>query len=85
MKKPYTSFEEIDFDLKRLRLQSQINKEEIKLSLHEAKESVTPSRLLGSILEGLTSSGLIIKLLTSIVSYGIGKIFSSFDRKSKKK
>ncbi|MGK0378675.1 DUF6327 family protein [Patiriisocius sp. Uisw_017] len=85
MRKPYASFEEIDFDLKRLNLQAQINKEEVKLSLHKAKEKVTPSRLFGSFLESLTSSAFLFQLLAPIASYCIDKIRSSVDRKSKKK
>lgn len=85
MRKPYTSFEEIDFDLKRLNLQAQINKEEVKLSLHEAKESVTPSKLFGSFLESLTSSAFLLQLLAPIASYCMDKLRSSFDSKSKKK
>ena len=76
--KKYSNFEEIDKDLKRLYLQSEISKEELKLSLYEVKESVTPSKLFGSVLGGVASSALLIKLLTPVATFGIGKIMARY-------
>ena len=76
MEKNYTSFQEIDLELRRLKLQSQISREELKLSFHEVKDSITPSKLFGTVLGGLASSAVIIKLLTPIASYGIGKMMA---------
>ena len=38
--KRYTTFEEIDRDLKYLRLKSQIDLEEVKLGLNQSKETI---------------------------------------------
>lgn len=76
---PYTTFEQIDRDLKRLQLQSQISKEELKLSFHQTKESITPSKLFGSVIGGIASSALIVKLLTPVAAFGIAKLMSSLD------
>ncbi len=39
--KHYTSFEEIETDLKYLRLKSKIDKEEFKLSIRNAKDTIS--------------------------------------------
>lgn len=83
--KPYTSFEEIDRDLKRLQLLSEISKEELKLSYNHVKDSVTPSKLFGSVLGGVATSSLVLKLLAPVASFGVSKLMSSFDKKKKKK
>ena len=74
---PYTNFEQIDLDLKRLQLQSEISKEELKLSFSETKNSLTPSKLFGTIVSGFASSALIVKLLAPVATYGIGKLMAS--------
>ncbi|MGB0788024.1 MAG: DUF6327 family protein [Marinirhabdus sp.] len=80
MSKKYHNFEEIDRDLKRLYLQSEINKEELKLAAHEAKDSLTPSKLLGGVFAGLASSAVIVKLLTPVVSFGIAKLLARYKK-----
>lgn len=44
----YSSFEEIDKDLKILKLQTEIDKEEIKLKLDQTKSQLSPGALIGS-------------------------------------
>lgn len=44
--KEYSSFEEIDRDIKILKLQNQIDKEEVKLRIELAKESLSPLSIL---------------------------------------
>lgn len=46
--KEYRSFEEIDRDLKILKLQNEIDKEEVMLSFHRTKEALGPLALLSS-------------------------------------
>lgn len=82
--KPYTSFEEIDRDLKRLQLMSEISKEELKLSFNQTKDSITPSKIFGSVLGGVATSSLVLKLLAPVASFGITKLMSSFHSKNKK-
>jgi 3-oxoacyl-ACP reductase-like protein len=78
MSKRYTSFEEIDQDLKRLYLQSEISKEELKLAARDVKEDIKPSNLMLGLLGGLATSAVIIKLLTPLASFAIGKILSKY-------
>lgn len=76
----YTSFDEIDQDLRRLYLQSEIDKEELKLSLHQSKESITPGKIVTSVIGGIASSAVMIRVLTPLVSFAIGKLLSKYDR-----
>ncbi|MDX1461459.1 MAG: DUF6327 family protein [Marinirhabdus sp.] len=78
MAKKYTSFEEIDRDLKRAYLQSEIDKEELILSVHNAKESITPGKIATAILGGVATSAVLIRLLTPILSFGIGKFLNKY-------
>jgi len=78
MGKKYTSFEEIDKDLKRLHLQSEISKEELKLSFHEVRDSVTPSKLIAGVIGSAATGAVIFKLLTPLISFGIGKLLKRY-------
>ena len=85
MSKNYDTFKEIDLELKRLRLQSQIDKEELKLSVHRVKESFAPSNLFGGAVTGIVSSGLLFKLLTPVAMFAIGKLTEKKQQKEKQK
>ncbi len=85
MSKNYDTFKEIDLQLKRLRLQTQIDKEELKLSVHRVKESFAPSNLLGGAVTGIVSSGLLYKLLTPVAIFAIGKLTEKKEQKEKEK
>ncbi|CAL68247.1 DUF6327 family protein [Christiangramia forsetii] len=63
----YSSFEEIDKDLKILKLQTEIDKEEIKLSLDQTKEHLSPKSLLGSSVGSLIHKLLAIKAVSKIM------------------
>ena len=78
MKKKYTTFEELDFDIKRAHLQSEIDKEELKLSLLETKDSLTPGKIATAIIGGLATSAVLIKLLTPVASFAIGKLLQKY-------
>ncbi|SDL37219.1 DUF6327 family protein [Kriegella aquimaris] len=47
MTKKYSSFTEIDNDLKVLRLQREIAKESLKLDLNNAKTHLSPNQIMG--------------------------------------
>lgn len=78
MKKKYTTFEELDFDIKRANLQAEIDKEELKLSLYQTKESLTPGKVATAILGGVATSAVLIKLLTPVASFIIGRILQKY-------
>lgn len=46
--KEYSSFEEIERDIKILKLQNEIDKEEVLLSYHRTKEALSPLSVLNS-------------------------------------
>ncbi len=58
----FTSFEEIDHRLKILKLQRQIEMEQIKMHVQEAKNSFVPTALIGSM--GKWSKRLFITFIT---------------------
>lgn len=58
----YSSFEEIDHDLNILRLQREIDKENLKLNLHRAKTYFHPIHLVGGV------KGLLQKLLITLIA-----------------
>ncbi|MEC7769970.1 MAG: DUF6327 family protein [Bacteroidota bacterium] len=45
----YTSFNEIDRDLKVLKLQRQIEEEKVKLAIHNTKEELYPTNILSGL------------------------------------
>ena len=78
MNKKYTSFDELDKVIKRAWLQSEIDCEELKLSLHETKESITPGKIATAIVGGVATSAVLIKLLTPIASFAIGRLLQKY-------
>jgi len=60
--KRYSTFEEIDTDLKILRLQRDIDKENLKLTYQSTKNNLYPTNLLGGF------SGIIQKIVISMVA-----------------
>lgn len=64
--KEYSSFEEIDRDLKILKLQTEIDKEEIKLSLEHAKEGLSPVSMLGSLVGSVLEKAIVLKAVTKL-------------------
>jgi hypothetical protein len=74
MKKTYTSFEQIDQDLRIYRLQQQVAMESVKLSVHRVKTQVRPSNLIGGsaiatgkFLIGIAGSKILRKWLVKAV------------------
>jgi len=68
--KRYKSFTEIDQDLKILKLQQEIDRENLKLTFRTAKSSLYPANILGGF------GGIIKKLAISIVAKKLLKKFS---------
>ena len=71
----YSSFEEIDKDLKILKLQTEIDKEEIKLSIDQTKESLSPMSLVGSTIGSIIQKALVLKAVSKIM--GVKKVVAS--------
>ncbi len=73
--KEYSSFEEIDRDLKILKLQNQINKEEIRLSLEHTKENLSPLSLIGGLFGSILPKAFALKAVSKI--FGDKKVVTS--------
>jgi len=68
--KQYTSFEEINQDLRILKLQREVDKEYLRLNMEQIKNSFYPTNLLGGI------GGITKKLLLTLAVNKIIKKFS---------
>ena len=67
----YSSFEEIDKDLKILKLQTEIDKEEIKLSLDQTRENLKFKSLVKSSLSSVAQKILSLKAVGKILGFKI--------------
>jgi len=76
--KQYSSFDEIDRDLKILKLQTQIDKEEIKLSVARTKSAMSPMSLAGSMVGSILQKALILKAVTKLT--GLKKVTASIKK-----
>ncbi|WP_339702163.1 DUF6327 family protein [uncultured Marixanthomonas sp.] len=74
--KHYSTFEEIDRDLKYLKLKSQIDKEELKLSTNTTKEtfrdSFSPLNMIANMVGSIAQKALVVKIANSIL--GVKKV-----------
>jgi hypothetical protein len=68
--KQYTSFEEINQDLRILKLQREVDREYLKLNMEQIKNGLYPTNLLGGI------GGITKKLLLTLAVNKIVKKFS---------
>lgn len=75
----YSSFEDIDKDLQILKLQTEIDKEEIKLSLDQTKESLTPMSIIGSTVGSIIQKALVLKAVSKI--FGVKRVVTSSRKK----
>lgn len=75
--KKYKSFKEVDRDLEVLKLQNELDKEEVKLSIQHTKEGLAPGYLLNSAATAAVKKAILIKttvklagkrMITSLVS-----------------
>ena len=74
--KRYTTFKEIDRDLKYLRLKSQIDLEEVKLGLNEGKETISEAfstiNIIVSTLGSILKKAFVYKIVDKLI--GIKKV-----------
>ena len=65
--KRYTTFEEIDRDLKYLRLKSQIDLEEVKLGLNQSKETLnetfSPINIIASTVGSILKKAFVLNIV----------------------
>ncbi|MDG3584178.1 MULTISPECIES: DUF6327 family protein [Galbibacter] len=66
MKRIYTSFEEIDKDLKVLKLQKEIHKEEIKLNYNGLKDDLGFLNVIGKTTGYIVKRALALKVMRKI-------------------
>lgn len=66
MDKKYSSFEQINKDLKILRLEREVDKEQLKLNIEQLKNSFYPTSLLGG-LGGITKKFLLTMVIKKFV------------------
>lgn len=71
-KKIYTSFDEIDKELKILKLQKEIDLEEVKLSYHEVKSSLSPIGIIANIVGAIAQKAFVLKAVNKLL--GIKKV-----------
>lgn len=65
----YKNFNEIERDLKLLKLQKEIDKEKVILSYNFTKESLSPKRILKNAAGSIFKNALILKGATSVLGY----------------
>ncbi|MDN3723077.1 hypothetical protein QRD02_01680 [Aequorivita sp. SDUM287046] len=69
--KRYTTFEEIDRDLKYLRLKSQIDLEEVKLGLNAGRETIrdtfSPINLVASTVGSILKKAFVLKMVDKLI------------------
>lgn len=73
--KEYSSFKEIDRDLKILKLQTKIDQEEIKLNIERTKSALSPLSLMGSMAGSILEKAFILKAVTKLT--GLKKVTAS--------
>ncbi|MBB4118439.1 MAG: DUF6327 family protein [Mesonia hippocampi] len=66
-KTQYTSFDEVDYDLKILRLQTKINQEKMKRNFHYVKEDLSLSSIASNAILSFTKKAFVSKLITKIL------------------
>lgn len=64
----YSNFDEIERDLKLLKLQQDIQKEKIILNLNRTKESVSPMAIVKSLVGSIFKSAIVLKLATKVLA-----------------
>jgi hypothetical protein len=72
--KIYETYEEVNHDLKILKLQTQINKEKIRLTTNSIKEDFSPVSVATGIIGKIVKRALILKGVAKIVGIRKAKI-----------
>ncbi|HET8810918.1 MAG TPA: DUF6327 family protein [Flavobacteriaceae bacterium] len=63
----YRTFEEIDRELKILRLQSKIEKEQLKIGVARVKEDFSPVSMVGNFVGGFAKKAVLLKMVSGII------------------
>lgn len=63
----YTSFEEVERDLRYLKLKSQIDKEELELGITDIKESLSPARFIANTLGSIIKKAFVFKVVDKLI------------------
>ncbi|MGK0386017.1 MAG: hypothetical protein ACI849_000623 [Patiriisocius sp.] len=75
--KKYTSFQQLDKDIRRAHLQSQISKEELVLQANQTKEKLYPNNILTNAIGSVTSSKFASKIGVTIGVYLLKKLLKT--------
>lgn len=70
--KVYKSFEQIEHDLKILKLQQQIDEEQLKLSINDSKAAFSPVSLIAGTFGAIVQKAVVLKAVNKIL--GIKKV-----------
>lgn len=65
----YKNFKEIERDLQLLKLQREIDKEKVLLSMNRTKESLSPKRMVKDAANSLLRNPYILKGTTSVLAF----------------
>ena len=79
--KVYKSFDQIDQDLKILKLQQQIDEEQLKLSIKETKDSFAPVSFVASSVGAIVQKTLVLKAVNKILGIKKAKVKNIDDKK----
>lgn len=63
----YNNFDEMDRDLRYLKLQQQIHQETMKLELNEVKESFSAVSILTSVVSSIAKKAVVLKVVNKLV------------------
>lgn len=63
----YNSFEDIDRDLRYLKLQQQIQQETMKLQIHEVKEKLSAVSILTNIISSISKKAVVLKVINKLI------------------
>lgn len=72
--KVYNNYDEINHDLRVLKLQNEINEERIKLGIAEIKEDFSPVSLISGVAGSVVKKAFIMKAVAKIVGITKAKI-----------
>ncbi|OUS11160.1 hypothetical protein A9Q93_11850 [Nonlabens dokdonensis] len=63
----YSSFEEMDRDLRYLKLQQQVHQETMKLQVNEVKESLSAVSILSNIVGSIAKKAVVLKVVNKLI------------------
>lgn len=63
----YNSFEEMDRDLRYLKLQQQVHQETMKLQINEVKESLSAVSILSNIVGSIAKKAVVLKVVNKLI------------------